>query len=226
MAGRDISVTHGALGTVRVMRTGGCMGEIVGMAAAICRLHHSDPRDVYESHLEELQELMREGVGKPPEALVQLQPPEWLETVGDNLARTATVRASGVTAEDRNLPSRINDGRADLAENEGRWLSQAEVPNWVELSWDQPQTITAVRVISGFTRGDGSVYAPLELFSVQAGDGETWRDIAGTGAEPNTAIDWHQRFEPVVTKHLRLFVRQTQVNVSRVWEVEVYGPRN
>ena len=37
MAGRDISVTHEALGAVRVMRTGGCMGEIVGMAASLCK---------------------------------------------------------------------------------------------------------------------------------------------------------------------------------------------
>ena len=35
MAGRNISVTHAALGTVRVMRTGGMMGEVVGMAASI-----------------------------------------------------------------------------------------------------------------------------------------------------------------------------------------------
>ncbi|MGA1130584.1 MAG: FAD-dependent oxidoreductase, partial [Chthoniobacterales bacterium] len=35
MAGRCISVTHEALGTVRVMKTCGMMGEIVGMAAAI-----------------------------------------------------------------------------------------------------------------------------------------------------------------------------------------------
>ena len=29
MAGRNISVTHAALGSVRVMRTGGMMGEVV-----------------------------------------------------------------------------------------------------------------------------------------------------------------------------------------------------
>ena len=33
MAGRNLSTRHDALGAVRVMRTGGCMGEIVGMAA-------------------------------------------------------------------------------------------------------------------------------------------------------------------------------------------------
>ncbi|HUT91237.1 MAG TPA: FAD-dependent oxidoreductase [Thermoguttaceae bacterium] len=32
MAGRDMSTKHDALGAVRAMRTGGCMGEIVGMA--------------------------------------------------------------------------------------------------------------------------------------------------------------------------------------------------
>ena len=65
MAGRDISVTHVALGTVRVMRTGGMMGEVVGMAAAICRNNDCDPRDVYTDHLEELQYLMRKGVALP-----------------------------------------------------------------------------------------------------------------------------------------------------------------
>ena len=69
MAGRDISVTHEALGTVRVMRTGGCMGEIVGMAAFLCKKHGTDPRGVYQNHLPELKELMSRGVGRPqPEA--------------------------------------------------------------------------------------------------------------------------------------------------------------
>jgi hypothetical protein len=64
MAGRDISVTHEALGAVRVMRTTGCMGEIVGMAASICHKYNCSPRDVYEQHLDELKELMRNGVGR------------------------------------------------------------------------------------------------------------------------------------------------------------------
>jgi len=67
MAGRDISVTHEALGAVRVMRTGGCMGEIVGMAASLCKKHRTDPRAIYERHLAELQELMRHGAGRSPE---------------------------------------------------------------------------------------------------------------------------------------------------------------
>jgi hypothetical protein len=64
MAGRDISVTHEALGPVRVMRTCGCMGEVVGMAASLCKKHDCEPRDVYEQHLDELKQLMERGAGK------------------------------------------------------------------------------------------------------------------------------------------------------------------
>jgi len=64
MAGRNISVTHVALGTVRVMRTTGMMGEVVGMAASIARKHRTDPRGVYRDHLGELKALMGQGVGK------------------------------------------------------------------------------------------------------------------------------------------------------------------
>ena len=53
LAGRDISVSHDALGTARVMRTGGMMGEVVGYAAKYCVRYGCDPRGVYESHLEE-----------------------------------------------------------------------------------------------------------------------------------------------------------------------------
>lgn len=64
MAGRNISVTHVALGTVRVMRTTGMMGETVGMAAALCRENACSPREVYQYHLSQLKALMQEGIGK------------------------------------------------------------------------------------------------------------------------------------------------------------------
>ena len=62
LAGRNISVTHVALGTVRVMRTTGLMGEAVGMAASVCRRHGVLPREVYACHLNELLESLKKGV--------------------------------------------------------------------------------------------------------------------------------------------------------------------
>ena len=58
MAGRCISVTHEALGTVRVMKTCGMMGEVVGKAAAICAKENTTPRGVYEKHLPTLLDML------------------------------------------------------------------------------------------------------------------------------------------------------------------------
>ena len=59
MAGRNISVTKSGLGPVRVMRTCGMMGEVVGKAAALCITHHTNPRTIYKKHLKELQESLK-----------------------------------------------------------------------------------------------------------------------------------------------------------------------
>lgn len=64
MAGRNISVTHVALGTVRVMRTGGMLGEVVGLAASVCKKYKCSPRGVYKTHFSELKSLMEKGAGK------------------------------------------------------------------------------------------------------------------------------------------------------------------
>ncbi len=69
MAGRNISVTHVALGTVRVMRTTGMMGEVVGMAASLCKKHDVSPREIYRSYLPELTAMMQAGAGRPGEEL-------------------------------------------------------------------------------------------------------------------------------------------------------------
>jgi len=71
MAGRNISTTHVALGTTRVMRTTGMMGEVVGMAARVCKDNSCSPRGVYEKHLDALKALMTKGVG-----LGKKQPPQ------------------------------------------------------------------------------------------------------------------------------------------------------
>lgn len=63
MAGRNISVTHVALGTVRVMRTTGMMGEVIGMAAALCKQKKADPRGVCQNYLEDLKKFMVTGIG-------------------------------------------------------------------------------------------------------------------------------------------------------------------
>ncbi len=67
LAGRDISVSHCAFAAVRVMRTLGMLGEVVGLASAICREQKCLPRDVYAKHLELLKERMTAGAPKLPD---------------------------------------------------------------------------------------------------------------------------------------------------------------
>ena len=58
MAGRCISVTHQALGTTRVMKTCGMMGEVVGKAASLCIKHECFPREVYTGYWSEMVTLL------------------------------------------------------------------------------------------------------------------------------------------------------------------------
>lgn len=64
MAGRNISVSHIALGTTRVMRTTAMMGEVVGLAASVCQKEGLLPRDIYEKAFDKLRELMNKGAGR------------------------------------------------------------------------------------------------------------------------------------------------------------------
>ena len=66
LGGRTISCSHVAFSSVRVMRTLGMLGEVVGMAAGICKENnYCTPREVYVAHLDELKNKMAKGVPTP-----------------------------------------------------------------------------------------------------------------------------------------------------------------
>ena len=58
MAGRNISVTHVALGSTRVMATCALCGQAVGSAGALCRKHACTPRELGEKHISELKNIL------------------------------------------------------------------------------------------------------------------------------------------------------------------------
>ncbi len=57
-AGRNISVTHTAMSSTRVMATCALLGQAVGTAAALAVEYHTSPRGVYEYHVPELQQAL------------------------------------------------------------------------------------------------------------------------------------------------------------------------
>jgi len=74
-AGRNISVTHAALSSTRVMATCAVIGQAVGTAAALCTRHGCSPRTIYERHLEQLQAILMDddcflpGFSRQPDEL-------------------------------------------------------------------------------------------------------------------------------------------------------------
>ncbi len=85
LAGRDISVTHVALGSVRLMSTCAAMGQAVGTAAWICKKFNLQPKDVYPEKMDRLkQQLLKDDHYVPAAG----------NTDTADLARTAKVSAT------------------------------------------------------------------------------------------------------------------------------------
>lgn len=59
-AGRNISTTHAALSSTRVMATCALLGQAAGTAAALCVREGKDPADLYPSRVSELQRQLME----------------------------------------------------------------------------------------------------------------------------------------------------------------------
>ncbi len=57
-AGRNISMTHTAMSSVRVMATCGLLGQAVGTAAALAARYGLTPHGIYQKKMKELQEIL------------------------------------------------------------------------------------------------------------------------------------------------------------------------
>ena len=111
MAGRTISVDRNSLGSTRVMRTCGMMGEVVGKAAWICVRHHTTPRGVYEQYLDILKDLMNQ-----PGAMRR-------DSLEGDLYLPANAKTLPPIAEDGINPAKLEGIVIDDAEAElkGKW---------------------------------------------------------------------------------------------------------
>ncbi|MGW0949469.1 FAD-dependent oxidoreductase [Streptomyces sp. NPDC002623] len=64
MAGKHISVTHVAGSNTKFMGNGGQHGIATGVAAFLCKKYNTEPRGIYETHLQELQNITRGVTGE------------------------------------------------------------------------------------------------------------------------------------------------------------------
>jgi hypothetical protein len=89
-AGRNISATHVAFGSTRVMATCATIGEAAGTAAALCVQRSATPRQLYETHLEELQQVLL----KQDASIIGVANGD-----ANDLARSAVVQASSTLSQ-------------------------------------------------------------------------------------------------------------------------------
>ena len=88
-AGRNMSCTHMAMSSTRVMATCATIGQAVGVAAALGHKHDSDPRTIHDLHLNELQQSLMDDDCYLP----------WRTRAIPDASRTAILRASEGEAE-------------------------------------------------------------------------------------------------------------------------------
>ena len=148
MAGRNISASHVAFSSTRVMGTCSVMGQAAGTAAALCVRHKCLPRQLYQdkSRLKELQQtLLRDD-----QTIKNLPNQDPLD-----LARKAKITASSQRPEAQ--AELIADGfTRDIPKKEGHhWEGEMTAEGaWIGLAWDQSRRISQVQITfdTGFER--------------------------------------------------------------------------
>jgi hypothetical protein len=241
MAGRNISATHAAFTSTRVMATCAVVGQAVGTAAAACVRQGLEPRELASrpDRVAALQQrLLRQDQSIRG---VRANDP-------DDLARRARVRASDETGEARAalvLDGVDRDIPGDSASGRDRELHHWTAPlgpegAWLELEWDEPPAIGEVvlKFDTGFKRElTLSASDSITRGTVRAAQPETVRDyeLVATLADGRRQSlarvrGNHQRLNrlrldpPVRARALRLVVSASNgIPEARVFELRCYA---
>ena len=140
MAGRNISCSHMAMASTRVMGT--CMvgGQAVGVAAAIAVREGLTPREVGKTHIHEIQQTLLNA---------DCYIPGLKNEDEKDLARSAKVTASAFTPgyEPEQVINGVHRGVDDQT-NTWRTCGLGDGPQWLELAWDKE--VEAKQVILRF----------------------------------------------------------------------------
>ena len=130
-AGRNISATHCALSSTRVMATCSLLGQAVGTAAALCAAKSVSPAEISSSHIHLLQKhLMEDDCWLPGFA-----------KASDPLMKDARLDAS--CAGDANVL--LNGHERSIGDDGNVWEGPAETP--LTLTWENPRQVDCMRLV-------------------------------------------------------------------------------
>jgi len=145
-AGRNISASHVAFGSTRVMATCSVMGQAAGTAAALCVQHKCFPDELRKEGIKELQQTLL----KDDAYIIDVRNLDPYD-----LARNAKVTASS-EMHAWNAVNVINGVARGVYGHSNRWMSdpRQEMPQWLELRFDSPNRIREVHITfdSGLNR--------------------------------------------------------------------------
>ena len=222
-AGRNVSCTHVALSTIRVMATCAVMGQAVGTAAALAKKHNCLPRDIHTNHITELQDTLQEDDQLIPNRPRKVSPLTLQATAQfDELRR----------GQDRN----IEQGKWGTGPGSGtggttlKWQDkQLETGVWLkpgataEYKWPSPVTLSSARIIFDTELSfRGKRMRKLEAtthykempamlardFSVEIFNDGKWTEVACE--KDNWCRLWRVKFPPVGCQAARL-------KITSVW---------
>ncbi len=226
MAGRNVSVTHMALSSTRIIETCMSLGQAAGVAAAICVEKGVLPRAIYaDNHIKELQErLLRRD----------FYIPYIVEQDLDNLAKRAEVSASSTSSGDvQNLFSGVARDEQGVVHH---WQSKGTEAE-LNVRWKQPQSISSVemkfetnvhrdimmhKTAAKHRRQVAGV--PPELvrsFTIEAMIDGSWREVANVteNIRRYVAVD----IDSITTDQLRVTLHDTYgANSIKMYHLGVY----
>ncbi len=219
MCGRCVSVTHIALGTVRVQLTAAVMGQAIAAAAELCKRYRKTPREIRHENIDELQQMILKddcyipGVYNHDKA---------------DMALSATATASsckeGYTAANAiNGKTRIIDGE-DYA-----WISDVGLPQSITLSFDAPKKIRQVRLLleiplEKYTKGFTEIPTAEGLakdFTVSVKTKDGWKEVGDV--KDNIMRLCIFDFEPVEAEAVKVTVnRSLEADHAMIPEIRIY----
>mgnify|MGYP006279303751 CR=1 FL=1 len=230
MTGRNISATHVAHGSIRLIRTCAVGGQAVGTAAYVCEKYDKLPAAVGREHIGELQQTLLKHDCHIP-GLRNEDP--------DDLARSADVTASSeyqdrrtgyVYSADRVI-SGLSRGREG---DENLWVSAPMTSDgcpWLRLEWEGPVELNTVHLtFDTMVREqrffDRPVLGPMRTcvrdFGVEYREDDEWvpvRRITGNVLRHRVMC-----FDSIRTRSIRVRIERTNGDLhARIYEVRAYS---
>jgi hypothetical protein len=162
-AGRNLSATHVAFASTRVMATCAAVGQGVGVSAAMAGLRHAEPVELPTDAAAMTaiqQRLLREDA-----YLIGVRNEDPLDLARPARATASSAQAGGDAAQVLSGQTRSVHGErgAPLARacpGTHRWMSDpaAGLPAWLQLDWPQPVGVREIRLVF-----DTGLHRPLTL---------------------------------------------------------------